>query len=129
MQSGSFTLKVIVGGQVKTCVAKYEDEDTNAQLILNNIHKDIITTNFNKNDLYNNNQNIIIEEVHTTFIITTDKIQKNEANSLINLGNCEEILKSRYNLESTDNLVILIINTKKNPLSGNSRTGQKSMQI
>ena len=36
----------------KLCKSKYEDEDTNSNLILNNIHKDIITSNFNKNELY-----------------------------------------------------------------------------
>ena len=40
----------------KLCISKYEDKDTNANLILNNIHKDIITTNFDKNNLYDNNK-------------------------------------------------------------------------
>ena len=92
----------------KLCISKYEDEDTNANLILNNIHKDIITTNFDKNNLYNNNKKIIINEVYTTFTITTQKIEKNN-----NLNKCESSLKAEYNLKNLDNLIILIINTKK----------------
>ena len=32
------------------CISKYEDEDTNANLILNNILEDLISSNFDKND-------------------------------------------------------------------------------
>ena len=96
------------------CISKYEDEETIINLILNNIHKDIITTHFDKSVLYNNN-NIVIKELDTTFTITTNGIQKASGNSqIINLGECEDILKNYYNLENTNNLIILIINVNKN---------------
>ena len=101
----------------KLCISKYEDKDTNANLILNNIHKDIITTNFDKNNLYNNNKKIIINEVYTTFTITTQKIEKNN-----NINKCENNLKAKYNLINLDNLIILIINTKKDNNDINSKT-------
>ena len=103
----------------KLCKSKYEDEDTNSNLILNNIHKDIISSNFDKNDLYKNDKNIIIEEIYTTFTITTNKIQKNSANRIVNLDVCENIIKDKYNLKSTDKLIILIINVKKPKMSNN----------
>ena len=105
----------------KLCKSKYEDEDTNAILILNNIHKDIISTNFNKSILFKENKKILIEEIKTTFTITTNSIQKKEANPKINLGECENVLKSKYNLQNTDNLIIFIINTKKN-MNDNDKT-------
>ena len=98
----------------KLCISKYEDEETNANLILDNILKDIISSNFDKSSLYNDNQKIIIEEIKTTFTITTNAILKREANSKISLGQCETILKSVYNIQNTDNLVILKIDSKKN---------------
>ena len=70
----------------KKCISKYEDEETNANLILQNILKDIITPNFNRDILYNKESNITIKEVNTTFIIATNKILKNNENRLINLG-------------------------------------------
>ena len=100
----------------KLCISKYEDEDTNANLILNNIHKDIITTNFNKNNLYNNNQEIIINEVYTTFTITTYKIHKISNNRIVNLDKCENYIKNFYSLENTDKLIILFINVKKDDI-------------
>ena len=105
----------------KVCISKYEDEETNANLILQNILKDIVSTNFRRDDLYYNNKNIIIEEVYTTFTITTNKIQKNNVNRLVNLGNCENILKSFYDLKNTDNLVILIINIQKDASEENNK--------
>ena len=35
---------------------------------------------------------------------------------IINLGNCENYLKNYYKLDTTDNLVILIINVQKNKM-------------
>ena len=60
----------------KKCISKYEDEETNQNLILYNILQDITTSNFIKDNLYNNNEDIIIEEIYTTFTITTNKILK-----------------------------------------------------
>ena len=95
------------------CVSKYKDEDSNANLILNNIHQDIITTNFNKHNLYNNNLDIIINEVYTTFTITTYKIHKSLSKRIVNLDICENFIKFHYTLTNTDKLIILIINVKK----------------
>ena len=97
----------------KLCVSNYIDNKINSNLILKNIHKDIITSNFNTDNLYNNNQNIIIDAVDTTFTITTNKIQKSSSHRLINLGQCEERLISTYNIRDSDDLIIFIINVKK----------------
>ena len=94
------------------CISNYEDESIYANLILNNIHIDILTENFYKTNL-NNNQNIIIQESNTKFTITTNKIQKNSNPSLVNLEQCEDILKNYYNIENTDNLIIFIIDVIK----------------
>ena len=100
----------------KICISKYEDEETNVNLILQNIKTDIVSKNFNRDNLTNNEEEIIIEEVYTTFTITTNKILKNNSNKLIDLGNCENYLKNYYKLDTTDNLVILIINVQKNKM-------------
>ena len=93
-----------------SCISKYEDEDTNANLILNNIRNDIITTNFDKTIL--NNKNIIIKEFDTTFIITTTKLQSSTSEPIIIFGQCENILKSFYNIDNRENLVIFFIRYK-----------------
>ena len=100
----------------KICISKYEDEETNVNLILQNIKTDIVSKNFNRDNLTINEEEIIIEEVYTTFTITTNKILKNNSNKLIDLGNCENYLKNYYKLDTTDNLVILIINVQKNKM-------------
>ena len=105
----------------KKCISKYEDEETNANLILHNILKDINTTNFNKDNLYNNDKEIVIEEVYTKFTITTNKIIKSSDIQKVNLGNCENILKAQYNLDDTDNLVIFIIDINKDKLKENGK--------
>jgi len=97
----------------KVCISKYGDEETNANLIMGNIHKDIVSINFRRDILYYNDKNIIIEEVYTTFTIKTNKMQKNNVNQIVNFGKCEKIFKSFYDLKNTDNLVILIISIKK----------------
>ena len=93
----------------KLCISKYKDEGPNEELILSNIRKDIITKNFSRSDLYNNNKKIVIEEGKSTFTITTNKIEEQNGNSFINIGECENILKLEYNLENTNNLIIFII--------------------
>jgi len=55
------------------CKIKYKENDNNNEnILLNNIKKDIITSNFDKQDLYNN-KDIVIQEQYTKFIITTYK--------------------------------------------------------
>ena len=96
-----------------TCILNYRDEDINANLILNNIHEDILTSNFDKTHLINNNENIIIEEANIKFTLTTNKIQKSSNPSIISLGQCEDKLRYHYNIENIDNLIILVINVIK----------------
>ena len=105
----------------KKCISKYEDEETNQNLILYNILQDITTSNFIKDDLYNNNEDIIIEEIYTTFTITTNKILKKNNNQKVNLGKCENILRNFYDLKSSDNLVIFIIEINKDNQNANSK--------
>ena len=97
----------------RSCISKYQDEDTNGNLILKNILLDITSTNFDIS-LLSNNKNIIINESFISFIITNNKIQKNFENQIINLGNCENILKNEYRIDNDEELVILLINIDKN---------------
>ena len=76
--------------------------------------KDIITSNFDKQDLYNN-KDIVIKEPYTKFIITTYK-----NNKIITLEeNCINIIRSTYNILNIDKLVILIIDIKKENMANN----------
>ena len=93
----------------KLCISKYEDDDTNANLMINSIKKDIITINFDKTTL-NNNKNIIIKEFGATFTITTTKIQSSSSDPILIFGKCEDILKNYYNIDSNKNLVLFFIN-------------------
>ena len=102
----------------KICILKYNNKD-NSNLILNNIKKDINTINFDKKNLYNNKQNIIIEEKNTKFIITTNEILKKENNNFINLGECENILATHYGITDIDKLIIFIIDIKEESISNN----------
>ena len=96
----------------KMCITKYKEQD-NSNLILNNIKKDILTTNFDKINLYNDKQSIIIEEKYNKFIITTNEIIKEENDNFINLGECENILSVNYQITDIDKLIILIIEIKE----------------
>ena len=94
----------------KLCISKFHYmNENNGNLILKNILQDISSNNFDYNIL-TNNKNIIINESFITFIITNNKIQKNTDNYIIDLGNCEEILKDKYN---TEELVIFTIDINK----------------
>ena len=92
----------------KLCISKYQDNNTNGNLILKNILTDITTINFDTSVL--NNEKIIINESFIDFIITNNK----DENKVINLGTCENTLKSFYNIENNEDLIILIININKN---------------
>ena len=99
------------------CVIKYKDNSNNDinELILYNILEDIISTNFNKDDLLNNNENIIIDSDNNyiNFIISTTDIQKSEIQPLVDLGECKDILKDYYSNLSSENLVLFIIKYDK----------------
>ena len=96
------------------CISKYKDEGDNDNLILFNIKKDIISVNFDKSYLYKNENDIIIEEGKTKFTITKYNKIKNDADSSINLVECENKLMNKYNLDYLDNFIILKINSRKN---------------
>jgi len=89
------------------CISKYKDEGDNDNLILLNIKKDITSVNFDKSDLYKNENVIIIEEGKTKFTITKYNKIKNDADSSMNLAECENKLMDEYNLDNLDNLIIL----------------------
>ena len=97
------------------CKIKYtENDNNNENILLNNIKKDIITTNFDKQDLYNN-KDIVIQEQYTKFIITAYK-----NNKIITIEeNCINILEGAYNILNKDKLVILIIDIKKENMANN----------
>ena len=96
----------------KSCISKYADEDTNGNLILKNIFLDIISTNFDKSEI-NDNKKIIINESFINFIITNTKIQNNIAQPILNLGICENILKTNFNIGDDEYLIIFLININK----------------
>lgn len=84
-----------------------EDEDTNAELILDNILKDL-TNNEYININLNENNNIIIQEKWETFILTTTKTQTN----LDDILECENLLKTYY--EIPKNKIFIYSNGKYN---------------
>ena len=105
---------------IKKYVYQKKEEGTNEELILTNIRKDIISANFSKNDLYDNDKKIIIEEGKSTFTITTKK--QNE-NTLINIRECENKLKEEYNLENINDLIIFIIEIQIDDNTENKKIG------
>ena len=90
----------------------YIDENTSGNLILKNIFLDIISTNFDKSEI-NDNKNIIINKSFINFIITNTKIQNNIAQPILNLGICENILKTNFNIGDDEYLIIFLININK----------------
>ena len=90
-----------------------KDESYNDNFVLLNIKKEFISINFDKSYLYNNENDIIIEEGKTKFTITKHNKIKNDTNSSINLEGCENKLMDEYNLDNLDNLIILKINSRK----------------
>ena len=60
--------------------------------------------------IFYNNKNIIINESFISFIITYNKNQEYKENNVIDLGNCENILRDYYN---TEELIIFIIDIDK----------------
>ena len=91
------------------CKSNYEDEDTNAELILENILYDLINNNPDAFFSDGNNE-IIIKEKWATFTLTNTNINKDEINII---KECENILRNYYNIPSEKYLYILIINIEK----------------
>ena len=91
------------------CKSNYEDEDTNAEIILNNILSDLNHNKYN-NILINTENDIIIREKWATFTLTTTKSINREISDIIK---CENILKNKYNITIDEYLTILVINISK----------------
>ena len=91
------------------CKSNYIDEDTNAELILQNILKDLTK---NKYDVFpfNENKNIIIREQWITFTLTTTIKNIDDIKDTIE---CQNKLKKFYNISLDEDLYILIINISK----------------
>ena len=80
----------------KLCKSKYKDEGTNENLILFNIRKDIISSNFDKDEL--NENNITLEEENTIFTITTNKLLEKNNISIEDLDECMNYLGNKDDL-------------------------------
>ena len=91
----------------KLCITNYNGNMNNVvqDKILENIKEDITDT-FDYNYINQNNNKIIIEERDYSYEITDT--------SNFNLGECEHILKSYYNIDNNANLYTLKIDNKKN---------------
>ena len=95
----------------KLCISKFKEmNSTNGNLILKNIIEEITSTNFNTTNIFSDNKNIIINESFITFILTNNQIQNYSENNIVELGNCENILKNYYN---TEELLIFLIDIDK----------------
>ena len=99
----------------KNCISKYKDDDTNANLILENIKENILSSDFiNENNLYNNTKEIIIKEEHVTFMITNYEIDKNISEEILNdIEKNSHFLKNYYNITNVNNLILFIINVQQ----------------
>ena len=100
-----------------------KEESYNDNFVLLNIKKELISINFDKSYLYNNENDIIIEEGKTKFTITKQNKIKNDADSSVNLAECENKLMDEYNLDNLDNLIILKINSRKDDEDINDKVG------
>ena len=93
----------------------------NSEELITNLN-DIINSSINL-DYIDNKEELIIPKDDMTIIFTSTELQKNNENSnstIINLGECENILKKFYNISKDSNLYILKIDKaqegKKYPL-------------
>ena len=91
------------------CRSNYQDEETNAKLILDNILQDLIINKYSSFSL-NENENIIIKEKWATFSLLK---AKNNNKDIIDIINCENILKKYYNIPSNKYFYVLMININK----------------
>ena len=91
------------------------NEKENKTEIINNIISDLII-DFDKTDLDNGNDKKKVIGNNLTIILTSTLNQKNNEdinNITMNLGQCENILKSNYNISNNDSLFILQIISKE----------------
>ena len=93
------------------CKSNYEDEETNAELVLSNILFDLINNKYETFQI-NDNSDIVIKEKWATFTVTNTKTKKNNF-EMDYILECEVKLKNYYNIPSDKSLYILIINITK----------------
>ena len=89
--------------------------------IINNIREDLINHNLDSliSNVIKEKEDVSIRTDNTLFQITTSENQNNNAYSnvsSIQLGECEEILKDRYNVSKNGTLIILKIDYNKEGL-------------
>ena len=81
--------------------------------IFNSFKETVLTKDYN-------GENTVVETENVVLQISTLKDQKNSINpnvSSIDLGECENILKSKYNISSQDSLIVLKTDIKSPDLS------------
>ena len=100
------------------CIINYKLEDENNKEVedkeVENI-KEELTSGFNTSDI-DNGKNIIINQKDSTVTISTTENQKNSNSTnltTINLGDCEDKLKTKYNIPKRDSLYILKIDVNQ----------------
>ena len=94
----------------KLCISNYQDEETNANLLLNLIKTELTNNNFNS-DIINNN--IIINEKWTSFTLINKQLSNNNNNINNDLNECINQLKEYYQISNNKNIIILKININK----------------
>ena len=93
---------------------KFEEEkdDLKAQVILiKNVVKDFISDGYNTSNL-DKGEDEVIKDEKTTITLTTTNNQKNKINSnetVIDLGECEILLRKEYNISDNESLYIVKI--------------------
>ena len=94
------------------CISNYEDNDTNADLILNNILEELYSDTFNYSSINENNDQILIKEQFINFSLNV----MNNIN-ISTLDQCENILKNKYNIPNDESIYLLTISIKKDEIS------------
>ena len=96
----------------KNCILNYnenkEDDININDLILKNLESDLTSKDYNTSKL-DNNENEIYEYGNMTITLTTTQNQKNNKNNnvtTIDLGECENLLKDKYNISRNEKLYI-----------------------
>lgn len=97
------------------CKSNYEDEETNAELVLSNILFDLINNKYETFQI-NDNSDIVIKEKWAAFTVTNTKTKKNNF-EMDYILECEVKLKNYYNIPSDKSLNILIINITKEEMT------------
>ena len=95
------------------CIKKYITETTESDTkiqdkILESIESDFMSGNFDRTNIDKGNDEVISEEKMTITLTTTknQKENKNKNITIIELGNCEQLLRNAYKLSEEDILYI-----------------------